>query len=97
MLRAYVCACVCVCHTQGDVVVHLSEAARDELSSPLSQVNRPRLKSLLELALRTSSLAQVRACTCMCACVFWCVYAPLAVSLQRCKICLESQCVAASM
>jgi hypothetical protein len=37
--------------------VHLLEGAQDELSKPASEVSRPRLRSLLELAARTSSVA----------------------------------------
>jgi len=46
---------------QGDLVVHLAEAAREELDKPVRDISRPRLQSLLELAIRTSSVAQVRA------------------------------------
>lgn len=44
---------------QGDVIVHLEEAAAEELSQPAAQLSMPRLQSLLELAVRTSSLGQV--------------------------------------
>lgn len=44
---------------QGDLVVHLAEAAREELDKPVRDISRPRLQSLLELAIRTSSTAQV--------------------------------------
>jgi hypothetical protein len=37
--------------------VHLLEGAQEELSKPASEVSRPRLRSLLELAARTSSVA----------------------------------------
>ncbi|KAF5833568.1 Spc98 family-domain-containing protein [Dunaliella salina] len=43
---------------QGDLVVHLAEAAREELDKPVRDISRPRLQSLLELAIRTSSVAQ---------------------------------------
>lgn len=49
-------------HMQGDLVVHLAEAAREELDKPVRDISRPRLQSLLELAIRTSSVAQVGAC-----------------------------------
>ncbi|GBF91900.1 gamma-tubulin complex component [Raphidocelis subcapitata] len=42
---------------QGDLLVHLLEGASEELSKPASEVSRPRLRSLLELAARTSSVA----------------------------------------
>eukprot|EP00967_Tisochrysis_lutea_P044638 scaffold54190_cov20-Tisochrysis_lutea.AAC.2 len=42
----------------GDLVVHLAEAAREELDKPVRDISRPRLQSLLELAIRTSSVAQ---------------------------------------
>jgi len=42
---------------QGDLLVHLLEGAQEELSKPASEVSRPRLRSLLELAARTSSVA----------------------------------------
>lgn len=42
---------------QGDLLVHLLEGAQDELCKPASEVSRPRLRSLLELAARTSSVA----------------------------------------
>eukprot|EP00983_Pelagomonas_calceolata_P127625 1161424-Pelagomonas_calceolata.AAC.11 len=35
-----------------------SEAAREELDKPVRDISRPRLQSLLELAIRTSSVAQ---------------------------------------
>lgn len=50
----------CLLPLQGDMVVHLAEAAREELERPARDISRPRLQSLLELAVRTSSLAQVR-------------------------------------
>ena len=63
--------CVSKCApTQGDLVVHLAEAAREELDKPVRDISRPRLQSLLELAIRTSSVAQV----CVYACVFTCAF-----------------------
>jgi hypothetical protein len=41
------------------MVVHLAEAASEELDKAARDISRPRLQSLLELAVRTSSLAQV--------------------------------------
>jgi hypothetical protein len=43
------------------MVVHLAEAASEELDKCARDISRPRLQSLLELAVRTSSLAQVGA------------------------------------
>jgi hypothetical protein len=42
---------------QGDLLVHLLSFAAEELSSPVSTISRPRLQSLLELAVRSSSCA----------------------------------------
>ena len=42
---------------QGDVLVHLLEVAQDELVKRPGDISRPRLQSLLELAVRSSSCA----------------------------------------
>ncbi|GAX72609.1 hypothetical protein CEUSTIGMA_g65.t1 [Chlamydomonas eustigma] len=42
---------------QGDVLVHLIEAAQDELSKPTRDISTTRLQSLLEMAVKTSSAA----------------------------------------
>eukprot|EP00798_Chlamydomonas_sp_ICE-L_P000238 gene238-4000_t len=42
---------------QGDLLVHLMEAASEELAKPAREISRTRLQSLLELAVKTSSVA----------------------------------------
>jgi hypothetical protein len=42
---------------QGDLLVHLLSFAAEELSSTVGKISRPRLQSLLELAVRSSSCA----------------------------------------
>ena len=44
---------------QGDLFITFMDSAEDELQKPLSEIANGKLKSLLELALRTSKAAQV--------------------------------------
>lgn len=53
-------------------MVHMCEAAREELDRPASDISRPRLQSLLELGVRTSSVGQVRClCVTFMTCLLW--------------------------
>ncbi len=45
------------CYAQGDLLVHVMEVAKEELAKPAKAISRPRLQSLLELAIKTSSIA----------------------------------------
>ena len=41
------------------MVVHLAEVAREELDKAARDMSKPRLQSLLELAVKTSSMGSV--------------------------------------
>jgi hypothetical protein len=45
--------------SQGDVIVALAEASNEELCGLAEELRKPRLQSLLEMAVRTSSLVHV--------------------------------------
>lgn len=49
----------CIPMPQGDVVLCLSDTASHELGGGADRLSKPRLQSLLEMTVRTSSLAQV--------------------------------------